>query len=345
MSRWNTKKKKWHDYHCQKNQKRKKRVFSSVSDSENRVDTKKKTEINKKYVSVSFDVPSIFSLVNNAEETIAFFDKLIEEINHKQYGKRFYINSINVESVTVDALIYLIAIMENIKVNKYMHYQYEGNFPKSIEARKIYQESGFMSYVSSKIKRLPKNTEKMQIISGIRNDPVVAKTFCNFVMGKLNKSRVDVKNLQVVFIELMSNVFHHAYIDDDVMSKHWYIYAEHIEDFIRFIFVDTGVGIANTVRVNFKEKIMRMMKWGANDGDLLKSTFQGDFRTQTQENNRGNGLSAVREQVINGPFKRFEVISGRGYCAINKNIAENQCLKINNYSRSIYGTVYTFDVY
>ena len=79
--------------------------------------------------------------------------------------------------------------------------------------------------------------------------------FCEFVTSKLEKQRCEVMSLYVVFIELMSNVYHHAYGNNDFMARQWYIYAEHVDNHIQFVFVDTGMGIAKTVRKNFGEVI------------------------------------------------------------------------------------------
>lgn len=72
-------------------------------------------------------------------------------------------------------------------------------------------------------------------------------------------------------------------------------------DRIRFIFVDTGFGIANTVKKNFKEKVQqlfgKMLGLGIaiNDAQLIQSAFNGDFRTSTNQDNRGNGLVTVKK--------------------------------------------------
>ncbi len=345
MSVWKQKLKRWHDANSRKMQSHKKKKHGKGCFPKERPIVRREFSTPNSRTSITLKVPKIFSLTDNTEVTMGFFMEFIDEVKNKQYGKIFYIDSSEVETVTVDALIYLIAIMENDRINKEMHYVYGGNYPQNADAKKIYQESGFTSYVVSKGKKLPKSTDKMQIICGFKNDPDVAKQFCNFVMRTLDKQRSDIIPLQVVFIELMSNVYHHAYGNDHVMAKHWYIYAEHVADHVRFVFVDTGAGIARTVRKNFQEKIKGLLGMKVKDGDLLLSTFRGDFRTQTNEKNRGNGLSSVKDKVLSGPFKKFDVISGKGKCSINQEYNDAGCLERHNYNNNIYGTLFTFDVY
>ena len=146
-----------------------------------------------------------------------------------------------------------------------MKYSFRGNLPNNNFAAQVYNNSGFMSYVKSKSKRLPASGDKIQIKSGNKTDSIVASEFCTFVMDKLNKTLKDVLPIQKVLIELMSNVYHHAYNNDDIMQKKWYLYAEHTQASVRFVFVDTGSGIAKTVRKNFWEKLQRFSKMSASD--------------------------------------------------------------------------------
>lgn len=345
-SRWNKKLKRWHDRHC----------YPFKSSKIKRCGSEKKYTVPqseaKRYVNPQSDnhrieiiAPKKFSLTENTEETMAFFMKFVQEIERKQYRTHFYIDSSLVEYVTVDALIYLIAILQNDRINIQMKYRYSGNFPLNENAKKIYENSGFTDYVDSKTRNLPADTEKMRIVSGLKNDADTAKKFCEFVMEKLGKKRIEVRPLQKIFIELMSNVYHHAYGNNEIMAKKWYIYAEHIEDHVRFVFVDTGMGIAKTVRKNFKEKIANIFGIKTKDATLLQSAFEGEFRTQTKEEHRGNGLSTVKEQALSGLFKNFEVISGRGKCIISSECDVQENMIVYDYENTIYGTLYTFDVY
>lgn len=337
--------KKWLDYQSKKYQKAKyyNKNRRTYKNSNRRYNVSEKDNKQEKYYytpsQITKVVPSNFSFIENATETIDFFYDIVNEIKKKKFKNIFFIDSLNVNSVTVDALIYLIAIMQNININYEMQYTFKGNLPKMKSAVQIYQESGFMSYVQSKSKRLPVSTNKMQIISGNKNDPIVTSELCKFAMEKLQKERKEVIPLQKVLIELMSNVYHHAYNKEDIMKNHWYIYAEHYGEFVRFIFLDTGAGIARTVRKNSIEKLQRLAKINASDSDLIFSTLQGDFRTETKEKYRGNGLSGVRELAETDLFRTFTVISGSGQCSLI-----NKTLKKSNYLNKICGTIFIFDI-
>ena len=291
---------------------------------------------------IKLELPQRFSLMDNPEETMKFFMCFAREIEQKEFGKYFYIDSSKVEYVTVDALIYLIAILQNKTFNRAMRYSFRGNYPLNEDARRVYKESGFNDYVKLNMKDLPRSTDKMRIVSGNRNKSETSRDVCDFVIKKLGKTKQQIQPLQKVLIELMSNVFYHAY-ENTFMTKKWYMYAEHVDNHVKCVFVDTGQGIAKTVRKNFRERLRTFVGIDNNDAKLIQSAFNGEFRTSTKEKHRGNGLLSVRANAGNDLFKRFEVLSGRGHCVLLKNVSENNMV-ITNYNNTLYGTLYMFVV-
>ena len=282
--------------------------------------------------------PLVFSFINNTDETALMFVGLINEIRRGIFKKRFFFDSANVENVTVDVLVYIIAIMRNMKLNQVKQYTFLGNLPKNEDAKAVFEESGFYKYVQSKSKILPSNNEKMQIVTGKKTDSVTASRICQFVIDKLGKDRVYTQFLYKAIIELMSNSVHHAYHDrEEIMNPCWYLYAEYSSRKVRFIFVDTGLGIATTVRKNFLEKL----KLQANDAELIESAFVGEFRTETKKPNRGLGLPALRQYVLGGKFTAFTVLSGTGAYKFNNFVNE---FETNSFTNRIYGTIYVFEI-
>lgn len=335
-------KKQWHDRRCQKlNKKNTYRKFYYSAGSKNIIQDPSSDNNSYQITQSKKSAPAIFSLIENTEETMGYFTNITDDIINQKYKHTFFIDSSNVTFVSVDALIYLIAIMRNIRLNKKAHNSFSGNLPKAENALQLYKESGFMSFVHSRELPLPASNNKMKIKSGLNNDPVIGKSICQFVMEKLNKTQIEILPLSKVLIELMSNVYHHAYNDNELMEKNWYLYAEHVDNSVRFIFVDTGAGIPKTVRKKWTEKIRGILGYPPSDGDLILSTLNGDFRTETGEDYRGNGLSGVQELVSQKPFCNFKVISGKGYCHMND---INKTLIKYDYNNRIYGTIYSFEI-
>ncbi len=281
--------------------------------------------------------PEIFSYIYNTDETAGMFVGVIEEINRGIYGRRFFFDSSSVENVTTEVLVYIIAIICNMKFNKIKQYSFAGNLPKNESAKKVFEESGFYKFVQTRNRKLPSNSQKMQIVSGKKTDSVIAGQICKFVMDKLDKDKVYTQFIYKTIVELMSNVVHHAYHDkEEIMYPCWYLYSEYDKDKVRFIFVDTGLGIATTVR----KKIYENIKFIVGDADLIESSFAGENRTETRQHNRGLGLPALKEYVIDGKFSSFFVISGSGGY---KYISQGKFEKVNLRNK-IYGTIYILEV-
>lgn len=347
MNAWKKKRQKWLLRRCQLGNRPKKirkpnKQRKKISKKQLNPAITRRIDNNQRPI-VELKLPRIFSLTENAEETMDFFMGFADEIDSKEYGKNFFIDSSDVEYVTVDALIYLIAILQNDQHNITMRYSFRGNYPKNETANRVFNESGFNDYVRSRMRSIPRSTEKMRIVCGTGNKSETARDLCDFVIDRLNKTRKEIQPLQKVLIELMSNVYYHAYEKNTFMVKKWYLYAEHIDDYIRCIFVDTGQGIAKTVRKNFAEKLTELLGLGWDDSNLIRSAFNGDYRSSTNEKHRGNGLSSVRINVSNDLFFEFEVISGRGKCILAKNADKSEMI-ISNFENTLFGTLYSFTI-
>lgn len=287
---------------------------------------------------VFFKVPQNFSLENNPEETISFFNELVLYEQKKITNTRFYIDSSNVEHITVDAIMYLLATINNAKLNSQYGYIFAGNFPKSDEAEEIYRKSGFMSFVRcvGDVDIIPKS-EKIQIRRGFDNDPDVAKSVCKYVQEKCGLSIIDTRPLYNILIEMMGNTKQHAYENDmNDRVKCWYLFAEEINDSVKFVFLDTGLGIPTTIKKYFRDKL-----FFTKDGLYIKSTLDGDYRTRTNKNNRGKGLPQISDCLKKGLLSDVFICSGKGSCYLND---KNLEYKTKEYKNKIFGTLFSWKI-
>lgn len=282
--------------------------------------------------------PQVFSFIENTEETNLFFWDIIEEMNKRIYKQLFYIDSLAVKKVTTDALVYILALLYNIKLNHILKYSFKGNLPKDKNAEKVYIESGFMNYVKSKRAVMPQTDDKIQIITGNETDSKTAARICDFVNRRFNKTTTFTKELYSTLIELMSNTVSHAYNTNGLMLPYWYLYAIDKGESIQFTFIDIGEGIPNTVKKKFLEKFSVVK-----DSDLIYSAFLGESRTETRLPNRGHGLPDLYDKVMKGSLQNFYVLSGKGCC---KSKLENNmiCLEKQEYEQDIIGTIFQFEI-
>jgi hypothetical protein len=289
----------------------------------------------------SFKAPEIFNVEKNPEETINFFNSIIEKRRERKFNSTFFIDVSNVKEVSCDAVMYIIALLHDTKHYSYLRYKFSGNFPVDIEARKYFIESGFLSYVQSVEKNIKPQSKKIQIIQGQKSESPIAKKICIFIQKICCLSRVDTIPLYNVLVELMGNTSQHAYVDKsqhDSRANSWYLYAEETNVSIKFVFLDTGVGIPSTVNKKWSEKIPFMNK----DSEFIKSALNGEFRTQTRENHRGKGLPQIVECCQSGLLKNVLVLSGKGLCRIQND--SNSSYITKDMSDRIFGTLFSWEI-
>ncbi len=283
--------------------------------------------------------PPVFSFLENTEETIEYFLGYIREMMKGIYREIFYFNAAAVQEVTLDALAYIIALSKNLRYKKRNRFTISGNIPIAEEPKKVFSESGFLDFFKTRSNRLPNNTDRFNLIYGNRSSGESAKNVCMFVMAALKKDRTFTQDLQNNLVEMMLNAHSHAYRDDGIMEPTWYCCSEYSGNRVRITFLDTGLGIAKTVKKNYFEKARLF----TNDSDLMYSAFCGGFRTVTNEDHRGNGLPSICESVLKGYYSRFMVISGSG-CVTLEEENGKRILTKTEFKHKIYGTIYVFDI-
>ena len=207
--------------------------------------------------------PKNLSLNDNEEETINFFERALEVGKKCSVNHNIYFDLQDVEIITADAVMYIIAFINNFKRLTMLNIKIAGNLPKNNSARLFLEDVGFYSYVSG-LKRThqPNIKNRFQISHGKNADGELAGKICDFInniMGR--KDLISTKRLYPMIMELMTNTRQHAYNKNQmssIMDCNWYIFAERLNNCIKFIFLDTGVGIPTTLWYNNQEKISKL---------------------------------------------------------------------------------------
>lgn len=295
---------------------------------------------NKKTEYFDFKVPFVFSFIKNPEETATFFANLISFItNENNYGKRLFIDISYVSELTIDALMYLLAIVNNLR-EKFKKCSISGNSPSNPEIKKRFVESGFYHFVRYQGKEpLTRNVDNIQIVSGENSNTGLAKRISDFVCSKAGVPHKCCSFLYCMIIELMSNTHKHAYNEkNNILNPHWYCFAEYDgHKTISFIFMDTGEGIPSTVRKNFSEKLDLLGVKGENK--YVISALNGEFRTSTKKYYRGKGLPRIRDFCSNGYIHDMRIITNRADVTVHTDTLEGKDLSI-----PITGTLYYWKV-
>lgn len=287
--------------------------------------------------------PTTLSLNDNEQETIDFFKRALDVGEQCSVKHRIYFDLKNVENITADAVMYIIAFINNFKRLKILNVYIEGNLPQNDNARFFLQDVGFYSYVKGLKKIDLPNTNRFQISHGQIADGELVGKICDFINSIMGKTDLlCTKRLYPMIIELMTNTRQHAYNRNNkssIMECNWYVFAENSDNCIKFIFLDTGVGIPETLSYNFPEKIANLFSGQKRDASFISSALKGDFRTETRERNRGKGLPGIYRDSINGRITNMSIISGSGKCII---MSDGQ-IEEKNLSSHFEGTLFCWE--
>lgn len=172
---WNTKKKKWQVRHCQKMNKKKKKNGGYHAGETTLGKNKKEREY---YQTKDIEILSIH---DNTEQTYEYFNDIINEIKKKNRKEKFFFNLIDVKKLNIDAIMYILAILRNLKDSVVYKYSFSGNQPIDREAHALLRKSGFFDYVNTKSPFLKTDSDNVKIKTGDTVDVSVVKYICDYI--------------------------------------------------------------------------------------------------------------------------------------------------------------------
>lgn len=283
------------------------------------------------------DAPEKLDLIYNPVETSDFFADVLRFANKNSKSLSIFFNFERTKHLSVDAIIYLLAIIKDFQKMGLVKHQFSGNYPKDEDARRIFFRSGFLNYmrVKNPSECFPVS-DAIQIISGVYYQQEVIRNICEFICEKSNYDRISVKFVYNIISEMMLNTFQHAYDrkENNNKTNNWMLYLEKTSDSFCFNFLDTGMGIVSTVKRKFGDFIK-------NDCDILKSTINGEFRTNTNKGFRGKGIPKIRNYVRQGNLQELEIIANRAFCHIDNTKEEISSILLD---RPLKGTLYHWEL-
>ena len=289
-----------------------------------RLKLKSKSQKKRKSIKIEqikFVTPQNFSIINNSTEILLFFNKINNEIKKcKLNYLKIFIDMSNINEMTVDALIYLIALIKNIKKEYKGTFSFSGNIPLDEKCSIIVKESGFLDHMQSTNIETLISSKKIQIRSGNNVDTKMSSQICDFIHKITNTTKKDTKILYNIIGEMMNNAVQHAYDETDEYAQKWLLYVENSENKFKFTFLDTGLSIPKTIYKKFFSG-----DYFKSDYKIVVDAFNGYMTSQTKKSYRGKGLPSIKESVIKGDVAKLNVISSKACCEFheceNKNIA------------------------
>lgn len=315
----------------ERSRKRRKRYAKSstaMSNGNTKVGTK------KPYTSL---VPSFFSIVNNANETIHYFNCLINHIFRDPAIQKVCFDFSQVEKMTIDALMYLLAILKFLRCKVEV---YSGNIPVQSEPRELFLQSGFLKRISRhKVDVIPNGRFYMCI--GNLADGIETKQVCDYLAEHSAARRETTHFIYDMLMELEVNTADHAYKTNanSIFHENWLLAVEDKSDKFSFTFLDVGVGICKTIYKRWHERL----NLGKAQYEYLLSAFNGMLlRSETKLKHRGRGLPKIKRYSTEKKIDNFTVITNQAICYADPE--SEQGISGRRISESLSGAVYYWEV-
>lgn len=289
-----------------------------------------KKKLNNKKPNEVFTVPQEFSIINNPNETISFFNKIIKSVerirnfqkqkNNNSFIRTFLIDMNNTDSITSDALMYLLTIIKNTRGTKILPINWIGNFPKEASVKEYLKRSGYLHYMNTASENIIQVDDNIQIKNGVgyeyedgdvRRD--IRQEIIDFTCIHLNKNKTQITFLMTMLTELITNISDHAYQKGGMFEHSWHIFVDNKKDKITYTFMDNGLGIPTTIRKSILEKIIEAFDC-ENEYRYIETAVSGVHkRSETGLIERGNGLPSIYEPYKNKDIDNLIIISNKAY--------------------------------
>jgi hypothetical protein len=258
---------------------------------------------------VPIKAPDDFSLINNTELTIEYFNNAHNELKKKN---RILFDISHIKTLTTDAIAVQIAKIKDSKFH--LNNGIIGNEPKDETLKKLFVQSGFYDYVNTRGPK-PTNDKKLLIheITNNRVEPDIAKAACLLGLKHTFQNEEIFEPLYDILIEVMQNTNNHAGETRGVYD--WWLHVYNHPDSFKtsYTFLDLGVGIFESLPVqSFKRDFLELLGLKSNL-DLVPKLFAGDIKSRTARPERGKGIPQVFECSQNKTFETFILISNDVY--------------------------------
>jgi hypothetical protein len=257
---------------------------------------------------LSLRVPTVFSFVKNPEEMIRFVNQL-----------KFYASKHNVSldlsdlsDLTSDAIAVLTATLAATQ-----NAQIRGNMPSNPALKEILVQSGFFQHVRSWEPVSPCTKGRIAQKQSRKVEPAIARDLIHLGMQAIYGAPLKSPSAYRTLIESMNNTHNHAAKSSRSKETWWStVFADLQRRRVCYTFVDVGVGIFRSVRLDPFRRIYRVLGTTSN-ADILREIFEGKIESRTGIPYRGKGLPAIFNLSELGRIKSLVIISNDVYANVS----------------------------
>lgn len=282
--------------------------------------------------------PQNFSIINNTNEVVAYFNEVDLVINAENFHGTLVFDLGDVKNITADAVMYMNAMAINSTSSHFIN-KAALHFPKSSRCKGFLKRCGLGKYLSNKMGNLIETDKYYTIVGGKKADVDRIREIGLFTMEKLGIEKKDLDFITSSFVELMNNTEQHAY--DNNMDKLWYVFIEDTKKTVKYTFLDTGKGIPETMRITFENDLRPIIE--DDHSYFIFEALKGNVpRSSTAQVYRNTGLPEIYRYYREGKLSKLKIISCRGICEFFDSNRRNP--KLLNMNTSFCGTLFTWEI-
>lgn len=267
----------------------------------------------KKFKTITF--PENFSLINNHNEILDYFNKVRTAIDNKH---QVTLDLSLAQQMTPDAIAFLLSSISDKSFNRGM--EIRGTSPNNPKLARMLWESGFFEHVQSKAPKIVKDKKNMLLhnLSEKKVEPLVAKNATDISTLFTFEQIIKFKPIYEILIECMANTHNHANINKRGYYDWWiFVYNDIDKKITSFAFIDLGVGIFGSLAVKEYKKVF-FVKVIKENYELVEDLLNGKISSRTKLLERGKGFPLINKHSKNQYIKNFRIMSNDVYADLDK---------------------------
>jgi hypothetical protein len=238
------------------------------------------------------------------------------------YANKFHI-SLDLTDVTLITPEAIAALTATISSSSLPHTNVRGNLPSSPAAKQILLESGFFEHVTSTTSLPNGRLGKIKARKSKLVEATTARELIDCGTSQafgLTKYSHSTRAAYATLIELMGNTRNHAAGKRPEPETWWATsYGDANRKRVSYSFVDTGVGIFRSVRVNRIKRAFRNLGVRGNP-ELLQEILNGQVQSRTGLAYRGKGLPTIYKKSRSGDLKSLFIIANDVYADVSNGV-------------------------
>lgn len=295
--------------------------------------------------------PKVFELANpkRRKEFLHFIQDLRK---WGELGKRIIIDFSKVEILLPCGVILFVAELSRLRELSAKRLDIKAIYPKEPLVDEMLQHLGIIEQLGLKPRRniSHHHVKHWTHWHGTKVDLTGLEKLHQHLTQELGIEKAS--ELFAAMQEAVTNVIHHAYIEpreinQKELTQGWWLFAEHKNNEVYLSICDLGIGIKRTLPIKYPKykEIIKIISThlgyrASNDSTHIKAAIEMG-NTRTKQQNRGKGLSEMRDVVLKANSGSLRIYSDRGVYYINHKNREH----IVEYTNSIRGTIiqWSFD--